>query len=78
MPSPPSTKDSSNPLTIASHVVDVQPSQGMNVALISRPTIQDPLYPYYLHQADDPDNILVSQLHSEQDNYTDLSRVIKV
>ncbi|XP_062113276.1 uncharacterized protein LOC133824416 [Humulus lupulus] len=53
-------------------------SQVNNPSSTSRTVIDDLADPYYLHHADNPDNVLVSQLLTGQDNYTSWIRAMKL
>ncbi|XP_062118808.1 uncharacterized protein LOC133832488 [Humulus lupulus] len=44
----------------------------------SRNPLEDPTDPYYLHHGDNPGNILVSQLLTDQDNYVSWSRAMQL
>ncbi|XP_062104190.1 uncharacterized protein LOC133815354 [Humulus lupulus] len=44
----------------------------------SKHPLEDPAHPYYLHHGDNPDNILVTQLLTGQDNYPLWSRAMRL
>ncbi|XP_062100426.1 uncharacterized protein LOC133806326 [Humulus lupulus] len=69
----PLVEDESSPPS-ASQITGNQTSHVSN----SRNPLEDPADPYYLHHADNPGNILVSQPLTGQENYASWSRAMRL